>query len=211
MGIFSDFLLAKAIRRIDSKKSDLKPIYLTFDDGPTPHSTDKILNLLDKERVKASFFCVANKTLETPSLFNEIVSAGHSIGNHSLDHTFRNFFLGRRKMFNWISESEQVFSKMLNKPTIGFRSPAGVITPELIWALKELKIPLIHWSVRFFDTQFLWTEKKALYAVNRLKKGDIILLHDTHNREIDTFNNTLNVFVRAAKEKGFNFLSITNV
>ncbi|MCX6112772.1 MAG: polysaccharide deacetylase family protein, partial [Proteobacteria bacterium] len=122
MGVFSDFLLAKTIRRIDSSDSSLNPIYLTFDDGPTDHSTSMILDLLDEEKVKASFFCIANKALKTPSLFNEIVSAGHSIGNHSLDHTFHNFFLGKRKMFNWINESEQVFSKILNESTVGFRS-----------------------------------------------------------------------------------------
>ena len=102
MGIFSDFLLAKAIRRINSDDPGLNQIYLTFDDGPAHHSTNKILNLLDEEKIKTSFFCVANQVLKEPSLFNEIVSAGHSIGNHSLDHTFHNFFLGKRKMFNWM-------------------------------------------------------------------------------------------------------------
>jgi peptidoglycan/xylan/chitin deacetylase (PgdA/CDA1 family) len=112
-------------------------------------------------------------------------------------------------MFNWINGSEQVFSKILNKPTVGFRSPAGIITPELIWALKELKLPLIHWSVRFFDTRRLWTEKKALCAVDHLKRGDIILLHDVHRQNTDHFTNTLGIFIKAAKDKGFSFLPIS--
>jgi len=211
MGVFLDFLFAKAIRRIDSDGPVRKPIYLTFDDGPTPLSTNKILKVLEQEAVKASFFCVANRVLKNPSLFDDIVSAGHSIGNHSLDHTFKNFFLGKQRMFNWIRDSEQLFAERLNKPTIGFRSPAGVITPELLWALKELKMPLIHWNVRFFDTQLLWTPKKALCAVDKLKKGDVILLHDTHSNDIDAFTNTLKIFIRGAKDKGFDLLPITNI
>lgn len=211
MSIFSEFIFAKCIRRIDPKQTNLSPIYLTFDDGPTPHSTDKILRILDEEDAKASFFCVANRAKENLSLFNEIISRGHSIGDHSLDHKFRNFFLGKGRMLNWVNESEQFFRSILNEPTIGFRSPAGIITPELVWALKELKLPLIHWNVRFFDTQFLWTEKKALRAVNKLNSGDIVLLHDIHRENFKAFTKTLETFIKAAKEKGFKFLPLSNI
>ena len=211
MTTFPDLLFSKPIRNITSDNIKLNPVYLTFDDGPNIESTTKILNVLDQENIKASFFCVANRAKDNLSLFNEITTAGHSIGNHSLDHSFHNFFLGKSRMLNWVNASEQVFKKILNKPTIGFRSPAGIITPELIWALKELKIPLIHWKVRFFDSQFIWTEKKAIEAVSRLKKGDIILLHDIHRKNTDAFTDTLKTFIKATKEKDFLFLPITNI
>ncbi|MCX6112633.1 MAG: hypothetical protein NTY22_05025, partial [Proteobacteria bacterium] len=62
--------------------------------------------------------------------------------------------------------------------------------------------------VRFFDTQFTWTEKKARQSISKLKPGDIVLLHDINRDDIDAFIDTLKVFIDVAKDRGFSFVSI---
>ena len=61
-------------------------IFLTFDDGPTPEITDWVLNVLKKENVKATFFCIGNNIEKHPAIFNRIISEKHAIGNHTYNH-----------------------------------------------------------------------------------------------------------------------------
>lgn len=61
-------------------------IFLTFDDGPTPEITDWVLNVLKKENVKATFFCIGNNIEKHPAIFNRIINEKHAIGNHTYNH-----------------------------------------------------------------------------------------------------------------------------
>ena len=67
--------------------SSNKPfVYLTFDDGPNDSTTMDILKILEKEKIKGTFFCIGNNVLKNPELFQEIIEKGHSVGNHSMSH-----------------------------------------------------------------------------------------------------------------------------
>src|SRR5262245_52041165 len=126
-------------------ENDSKNLYLTFDDGPDPRSTEAVLNVLDKYNAKASFFVITQKARNNLSLIREIKSASHSIGDHSFDHRYRYFFQGRQALLKWVTASTEELNGMLGENNIGFRPPAGIRTPELHWALRKLNIPLIYW------------------------------------------------------------------
>jgi peptidoglycan-N-acetylglucosamine deacetylase len=156
--------------------------YITFDDGPFPGCTENVLKTLEENKVKASFFVVAERARRERSLLFEIQSQGHSIGNHSLDHSYGNFFARKSSLKEWIKRSEGILEDLGVEP-VGFRSPVGIRTPALHAALRELKLPLIHWNIRFYDTKREWAKSKALSSWKKTGPGSIVLLHDTHTGE----------------------------
>lgn len=195
-------MIAPRVRRIESRD---KILYLTFDDGPEPRSTPAVLEILSQKSVPATFFLIAQKARSFPDLSRRLIAEGHAIGNHSLDHGYRNFFSSRARLVQWIVDAEEIFRGMKVEP-VGFRPPAGVVTPNLRRALAELDLPLVLWSTRFFDTRFMWTREKAAGVLGRLEAGGIVLLHDRQSpRRLATFLDTLAYFVDSARAQGFEF------
>lgn len=185
-----------------------KTLYLTFDDGPCDLTPD-VLKILRDKKIKATFFVVGRRVKDHLDVFHQIKTDGHTFGNHSLDHLSRHYFTSQTKLLDWIKESEDILVKQLQMESVGFRPPAGICTPPLQRALDQLKIPLILWKRRFYDSVFSWTPEKALKSLEKTEGGDIILLHDRQrpkNREI--FLKTLEVYIDQAKVKGFSFESL---
>lgn len=153
-------------------------IFLTFDDGPDPLSTPHVLKLLGRFKAKATFFVIGTKVIKNKTLFDEILSEGHAVANHSYDHKYRMFFRGKKGMQNWISKSERCLNECGIHNTLGFRPPVGIRTPHMISTLEEMGIPLVLWSHRSFDTVKTFTKQRALQMLQTLTPGSIILLHD---------------------------------
>jgi peptidoglycan/xylan/chitin deacetylase (PgdA/CDA1 family) len=188
---------------------DSKTLYLTFDDGPK-ESTLRILDVLAACEIEATFFVVASEVERRKAILGEIKSRGHGLGNHSLDHKYGPFFAGRKAMGQWVHSAENLLSFELGEPTVGFRPPAGIRTPELRWALEELNIPLVLWKIRFFDTVMRWTPSRALSSLKKTASGDIILLHDPQPHEnLSLFVETLKIYIETAKKMGFEFRKLT--
>jgi peptidoglycan/xylan/chitin deacetylase (PgdA/CDA1 family) len=202
----------KPIRSVADSADALKRklLYLTFDDGPDNFSTASVLDLLDRQQVRATFFVISEKVQQHSQLFERIKSTGHAVGNHSLDHRYSAFFKGKRALKNWIEQSESILKASLGEKTIGFRPPAGVQTPELYTVVRELGMPLVLWQTRFFDTTFTWTQRRALRSLKTARSGDIILLHDRQSlARLPKFLETLEAYILAAKSAGFEFDILT--
>lgn len=193
------------MRRIPSSPES-PSLFLSFDDGPGPEMTPAVLDVLAEHDCKATFFLVAKRAERARDVVGRMIEAGHAIGNHSLDHTWTVFFRGPRAMLEWIAESERRLQDLYGRETVGFRSPAGVRTPVLHWALRELDIPLVHWNLRSFDRAHAWTEKRAMRALDAAQPGSIVLLHDTHRApHVEEFLRSLRTFLCEAKRRGFRF------
>ena len=80
------FLVQFLFRRRIWRGKDANAVYLTFDDGPDRYTTPWVLDLLKRENIKATFFCIGQNIENNPSLFNDILENGHSIGNHTFNH-----------------------------------------------------------------------------------------------------------------------------
>ncbi|MCX6124013.1 MAG: polysaccharide deacetylase family protein, partial [Proteobacteria bacterium] len=78
-------------------------IYLTFDDGPDPICTNRILDILLAHGIKATFFVIVNSALRYPELVLRAQSEGHAIGNHSLDHGYKRFFGTKKSVLKWVA------------------------------------------------------------------------------------------------------------
>ncbi|MBC7741436.1 MAG: polysaccharide deacetylase family protein [Bdellovibrionaceae bacterium] len=166
---------AWVIRRI--RDSD-NGIYLTFDDGPSPQTTPAVLELLKKYDAKATFFVIGQKAEAQSELIHRIITEGHTLLSHSSDHAYSNYFKGSNAIENWMHDSVNKLQKITNAQALGFRPPAGVLNPPLLRAAQRIKLPLILWSYRYFDSVWSLTSRKIHRSLKRLKSGDIVLLHD---------------------------------
>lgn len=195
--------MSEIVRRLPEAGSR---IFLTFDDGPVRNSTDRVFGVLQDHKVPATFFLVAEQARAQKDWINRLQSQGHAIGNHSLDHRYGIFFRGAGAMKEWVDRSEHVFREIGVRETAGFRPPAGVVTPQLKKALRDLELPLVLWDQRFYDAVLPWTKSRALSSIARLRPGSIVLLHDAQSaRRIRPFCETLSSWIEAVRQKGFEF------
>ncbi|MFO8067817.1 MAG: polysaccharide deacetylase family protein [Bacteroidales bacterium] len=172
------------LRTICKNKSDKNKVAITFDDGPDPDKTLKILNVLDNYNVKATFFIIGKKAEENPGLVKLIAKSGHLIGNHSYSHSNVFPLKSTKRIRNEILRTQEIIKENTGKENIYFRPPFGITNPLIASAVKSLNLTTIGWSIRSFDTM----NKEPQKIINRIKKrlrgGDIILLHDINSTEL---------------------------
>lgn len=204
-----DKITGPCIREIKFSGAPEKSLYLTFDDGPDPICTPKVLQILKEHDAKATFFIIANKAQAYPELIQAIIKEGHTLGNHSLDHDTRNYFKNESQIKEWITKSSELL-KTLQIPSIGFRSPVGIKTPALNKVLKDLAHPLILWNIRFYDTQRTLNLDMINKQIMKIKSGSIILLHDTHTDfKQEPFLKGLVHLISESRKAGFEFSSLS--
>lgn len=160
------------------KQTTEKIVAITFDDGPDPVQTPKVLQVLKEQQVPACFFCIGNKVEGNEQLLRQIVAEGHLIGNHSFSHhsRFPLYSLSRMKedLHSCHCALEQVTSQEIKL----FRPPFGVTNPTLAKAVRMQGYTPIGWNIRTFDTQNPPIEKVLKRIEKKLCPGSIILLHD---------------------------------
>lgn len=196
-----DIQLGYFVNSITHKRTKLREIALTFDDGPTEW-TPKFLDLLKEYEVKATFFCIGKQIEQYPETFRRIIAEGHSIGNHTLSHSNNTGFLSASKMIKEIEACDEMIFKTGNMKTDVYRPPFGVTNPNIAKAIKKTDKISIGWNIRSLDT-VTEDEKKIYHKVTkRLKKGSIILLHDTSEKTYNVLVNLL-LFLKDKKYSTF--------
>jgi peptidoglycan-N-acetylglucosamine deacetylase len=151
-------------------------ILFTFDDGPVQGNTENILKQLDHYKIKALFFCVGNNIIKNPSLAEEIVKEGHSIGNHTMNHKILD-----RSGINEIAAEIIPFNKAVaDKTGVSikyFRPPHGRLGIRLNAFLKKNQLKNIMWSLLTYDYKDNLEEVKK--SLKYLRGNSIIVLHDS--------------------------------
>ncbi len=156
-------------------------VALTFDDGPAEPTTRQILDLLDKYSVKATFFVSGINALRYPEIIKEIVSRGHSIGNHSFSHNPFLMLTNFNNLYREISMAQEILRKMgIN--TKAFRPPVGIVNPKLSPILDKLGMFCLTFSCRAFDAGNFHVKEIGSKILRKVKADDIILLHDVPPR-----------------------------
>jgi peptidoglycan/xylan/chitin deacetylase (PgdA/CDA1 family) len=155
-------------------------IALTLDDGPDPEVTPRVLELLARAGVRATFFCIGERAARHPSLVRAMVEAGHAVENHSLRHRHGFAFHGPRRYLDELGAAQDTLAALAGSAPRFFRAPAGLRNPFLDYVLARLGLTLASWTRRGFDT----VSPDPAAVLRRLLRGlaaaDILLLHDGH-------------------------------
>lgn len=182
-------------------------VFLTFDDGPDPIFTPKILAILEKEKTRASFFVVGKKAQQYPEIIRQMNQSGHTVGIHSFEHK-RLFYQPKNYIQEQLTKSKFIVEQILGKPVRYFRPPYGSFSPRLIQVCKQLDLKLVLWSIMSYDFDENVSNKLILKLIEtKVSSGDIIVFHDGHLKSERTVD-ILNLVIRILKEKGLKLNSI---
>src|SRR5512141_2225044 len=160
-------------------------VALTFDDGPDPEVTPLLLDLLDRHSVPATFFVTGERAARHPSIIRDILSRGHTIGNHSYHH-FPFLMLKGIRTLRWEIESTQSCLAGFGIHPLAFRPPAGITNPLLRRVLLEQGMYCVNYSCRAVDIGNRRIGRLPEKVLTADSPGDIVPLHDVAPRHAGT-------------------------
>jgi peptidoglycan/xylan/chitin deacetylase (PgdA/CDA1 family) len=163
--------------------ADARGIVLTFDDGPDPVHTRKVLDVLDAHDAKATFFVIGKKVERHPEVVTEILERGHEVGVHGYEHDRLFSLRGPRQVRRDLERAVKAIEKVTKtRPTL-FRPPVGHTNPTIARIADQLDLTIVGWSVAGYDGIAGADPKKvAARITRRLDDGDLVLLHDAAER-----------------------------
>ncbi|MCB4791167.1 MAG: polysaccharide deacetylase family protein [Elusimicrobia bacterium] len=190
---------------------DKKALSLTFDDGPAPN-TKKVLNILKKHNIKATFFMEGAKLAQYPDIAKEVQSAGHEIGIHLYSHP--NFYAYKKSdyrefLINEIEKTRKEAEKALGIKVSLLRMPNGYVRQWVKAIAKEQTLVLINWS---FGTDWKKMTKEQLLKTytEHIKPGAIFLLHDSGKKDKPMLE-MLSDFIEELQRQGYSIVTISEL
>ncbi|QKX05134.1 polysaccharide deacetylase family protein [Aquimarina sp. TRL1] len=194
----------------DYSNTHKKHIHLTFDDGPIPDVTEFVLDELKKYNARATFFCIGDNINKHPSVFKRILSEGHSIGNHTMNHLQAWKTPTDTYVNNIILCEKQINShcKRMQQPKL-FRPPHGQITLKTYRAIKKMGYKIILWDVLSKDWEAsIDREVCSLKTIKHTEEGSIVVFHDSL-KAANNMKYALPKVLAHFHKNGYTFNSIT--
>ena len=195
-------------------KRGRKQIALTYDDGPNDPHTLKLLEVLAKHNVQATFFMIGRYVQQRPDIVRAVAQAGHVICNHTFTHPLL-IFKSAAATHSELVDCRKALTYAIGEHSNLFRPPFGGRRPATLRIARELGLETIMWNVTGHD----WTAPPAAEierkVVSQMRGGDVILLHDGWHREMggdrsQTVMATDNL-IRRYKDQGFAFATVTGM
>ncbi|HWB03435.1 MAG TPA: polysaccharide deacetylase family protein [Verrucomicrobiales bacterium] len=182
-------------------------IAMTFDDGPVPANTPRLLDMLKSRGIRATFFVVGRNAQAYPNIIRRIIADGHEIANHTWTHPWLSKMSDAGVRSELQRSHDALFSLTGIAPRM-YRPPYGAISArQKQWIMSEFGYPTILWSVDPED----WRTRSASMTHNRIvsqtRPGAIILVHDIHASSIDAMPSTLDDLLA----KGFRFVTVSQL
>jgi peptidoglycan/xylan/chitin deacetylase (PgdA/CDA1 family) len=155
-------------------------IALTFDDGPHPVFTRKVMDALEARNARGTFFMIGRKMRAHPDVVREVIARGHAVGAHGFSHDR----LYAMRSFGWLEkdadEEERVWEEVVGRLPVLYRPPIGLVNPRIVRLAAERDRKIIAWTIRPRDGLARTPARTVAERVTtRLHAGDIVLLHDT--------------------------------
>ncbi len=171
-------LLGPNLIQLPASRSGRGVVALSFDDGPDPEVTPRVMNLLEQHGATASFFCIGERAAAWPEIVRDIARRGHSVENHTQRHPYAFACFGMRALRREIGAAQITLGRLSGRSPRFFRAPVGLRSPLLDPVLSRSGLLLTSWSRRGHDCVRRDPDAVLRQITSRLRDGDILLLHD---------------------------------
>jgi len=183
----------------------------TYDDGPNDPHTLRLLEVLAKHNVHATFFLIGRYVQQRPDIVREIVKAGHVVGNHTFTHPLL-ISKSETEIRQELTQCRDALQHAIGEPSNLFRPPFGGRRPAVLRIARELGLEPVMWNVTGYDWNAPPAEKIERKIAKQMRGGDVILLHDGGHKQLgadrsQTVIATDHLIVRY-KTEGYEFVTI---
>lgn len=202
------------VRAFCRENTDRKVVYLTFDDGPHPPETERVLDVLRERGAKATFFLIGSKVSGNEAVLRRMLEEGHALGLHTYSHAGTFPLLSFDKMLADVNEGKRAVESVAGRKISLFRPPFGVTNPTIAKVVRTLGLQTVGWDVRSFDTMFCkssehsckqsgydWYVPVVERIMKQVRPGSVILLHD----RLDGASELLALLLDSLAASGYDF------
>lgn len=201
-------VFGRVLGRLSTKE---KVVALTFDDGPNPAATPRILDALEAEDVHASFFLLGRHVERWPDLARRVAAAGHAVGNHGYHHRKLHFRGPGYVRLDLTLGTDAIVRASGTKPAL-FRAPHGFRSPWVTSIARELGQRTIGWTLGVWDSDRPGADLIVRRAVDGSRPGTILLLHDGDGYDPDGDRTqtaeALPRIIRELRDRGYRFVRL---
>lgn len=183
-------------RKIDKSK---KMIALTFDDGPN-YNTSKVIDVLNKYDIKATFFVLGSRAINNKDILKKMADSGMEIGNHTYNHLLLTKYDENKIRSEIEDTSEVIYSATKKKPKL-LRPSYGSVNNKI---KKVANMPIIIWDIDTLDWKYHNSKRITSRVVNKVRDGDIILMHDIYSASLNALSNIIPIL----QDNGYEFVTI---
>ncbi len=188
-----------------------RQLALTYDDGPNDPHTQRLLEVLARHNVRATFFLIGRYVRQRPDIVREIVKAGHVVGNHTFTHPLL-IFKSEAELRRELTDCRAALQDAIGEHSNLFRPPFGGRRPAVLRIARELRLEPVMWNVTGYD----WNAPPAATIERKITKqvrgGDVILLHDGGHREMGADRSQTVIatdhLIARYKSEGYDFATI---
>ena len=186
--------------------SDESPCHLTFDDGPFPETTPRLLEMLADHNVKATFFFTGRNVEQYPQLAKQAKDQGHQIGNHTYSH-LAPLFISKGLFEKEVDATSLLIKNATGEAPTVFRPPYGLIDPNKALSLKERNLQCVYWGPVAEDWNDVGVSEVVRRIVRQTRAGSLIVLHESKRNSRQCVKSTHEI-VKWSVSKGHRFAHI---
>lgn len=201
-------------RTFTGLKAGSKQIALTYDDGPNDPHTLKLLEVLAKHNVNATFFMIGRFVRERPDIARAVAAAGHVIGNHTFTHPLL-IFKSAAETRSELVDCRNALTDAIGEHSTFFRPPFGGRRPATLRIARELGLETVMWNVTGYDWNAPPASAVEGKVVRQMRGGDVILLHDGGHKGMGADRSQTVIatdhLIAKFKDEGFEFVAISDM
>jgi len=188
-----------------------RQLALTYDDGPNEAHTQRLLEVLARHNVRATFFLIGRYVRHSPQIVREISQAGHVVGNHTFSHPLL-IFKSAAEIRREIGDCRSAIEDAVGAHSNLFRPPFGGRRPAVLRIARELGLEPVMWNVTGYDWNAPPTAEIERKISRRIRGGDVVLLHDGGHKQMGADRSqtilATDALVARYKDEGYEFVTI---
>lgn len=188
-----------------------KQLALTYDDGPNDPHTQRLLDVLARHEIRATFFLIGRYVQQRPEIVRELIKAGHVVGNHTFTHPLL-IFKRAREVRSQLETCNRALTDAVGEHSNLFRPPFGGRRPAVLRTARGMGLEPIMWNVTGYDWNATSSEQIERKVTRQVRGGDVVLLHDGGHRDFGADRSytvtATDQLISRYKSEGYEFVTI---